>query len=41
MNNYPDCIECNENESIDGFLCFTCMTTLNEVDLALTLEWTE
>jgi hypothetical protein len=39
--NYPICTHCNENESIDGFLCWTCLYTLNELDLELTLEWTE
>jgi len=35
------CLHCNENEAIDGFVCFTCATTKNELDLELTLEWTE
>jgi len=38
---FPLCTHCNENESIDGFLCWTCLYTLNELDLELTLEWTE
>ena len=35
----PICLSCNENESIDGFSCFTCFYTLNELDSDLTLEW--
>lgn len=38
---FPVCTNCMENESIDGFLCWTCLYTLNELDLELALEWTE
>ena len=38
---FPLCTHCNENESLDGFLCWTCTYTLNELDLELALEWTE
>ena len=38
---FPLCLSCNENESIDGFVCWTCLYTLNELELELTLEWTE
>ena len=37
----PICTSCNENESLDGFSCWTCFYTKNELDLELTLEWTE
>lgn len=35
----PTCEQCNENESIDGFLCWTCTFVVNEINL--TLEWSE
>ena len=38
---FPLCLNCRENESIDGFVCWTCLYTMNELDLELTLEWTE
>ncbi len=41
MEDYPLCLSCNENESIDGFACWTCLMTMNELELELTLEWTE
>lgn len=42
MNILTDiCVNCNENITIDGFECFTCITTKYELDSELTLDWKE
>lgn len=46
MGNFIEalCIDCKENLEIDGFRCFECSLDhdySDELDLELTLDWTE